>query len=242
MNGTLDTISIERLALSFIPVFIVIYILFRWSLNSKTALYAITRMLGQLTLAGYFLTYLFEAENWYIIAGCLSVMVFISSWISLRTIARNRKQLYLHALAANLIGGGLTLTLVSQAVLHLEPWFYPRYMIILGGMIFSNSMNCLSLAAERFSTELHRGSNYNSARNEALKTALIPITNTLFAVGLISFPGMMAGQIISGIDPIIATRYQIMVMCMIYGSAGLSSAIFLTFAKKFQKEIAAQPD
>ncbi|MES0492100.1 MAG: ABC transporter permease [Leptospirales bacterium] len=237
MNEPLDTISIERLAISFIPVFIVLYILFRWSLNSKTALYAVSRMLAQLTLAGYFLKYLFEAQNWYIVLASLCVMVSVSSWISLRTIAKNRTRLYIHTFGAILIGGGSTLMLVTQAVLNLEPWFYPRYMIILGGMIFSSSMNCVSLAADRFFKELQKGSNYNNARNEALKTALIPITNTLFAVGLITFPGMMAGQIISGVDPFIAIRYQIMVMCMVYASAGLSSALFLVFVKKSREEI-----
>ena len=51
--------------------------------------------------------------------------------------------------------------------------------------------------------------------------------HSLFAVGLVSLPGMMTGQILSGISPLIAVRYQIMVMCMIFGSAGLSSACFL---------------
>jgi putative ABC transport system permease protein len=68
---------------------------------------------------------------------------------------------------------------------------------------------------------------YLEARQTALRTALIPITNSLLAVGLVSFPGMMTGQILSGVDPLVAARYQIMVMCMIYGAAGLSAALFL---------------
>ncbi|MCK5208238.1 MAG: ABC transporter permease, partial [Cyclobacteriaceae bacterium] len=51
-------------------------------------------------------------------------------------------------------------------------------------------------------------------------------------------PGMMTGQILSGISPFIAARYQIMVMCMVYGSAGISSAIFLTLVKSdFVKKV-----
>jgi len=56
---------------------------------------------------------------------------------------------------------------------------------------------------------------------------LIPITNSLFAVGLVSLPGMMTGQILSGISPHVAVRYQIMVMCMIFSAVGLSSYLFL---------------
>jgi len=42
---------------------------------------------------------------------------------------------------------------------------------------------------------------------------------------------MMTGQILSGVSPFIAARYQIMVMCMLFGSAGISSASFLALVK-----------
>jgi len=64
-----------------------------------------------------------------------------------------------------------------------------------------------------------------------VRASLIPITNSLFAVGLVSIPGMMTGQILSGVSPIIAVRYQIMVMCMVFSAAGISSACFLTLVK-----------
>jgi putative ABC transport system permease protein len=92
-------------------------------------------------------------------------------------------------------------------------------------------MNGVSLAAERLQAEMERGVDYAKARGISLRAALIPITNSLFAVGLVSLPGMMTGQILSGISPIIAIRYQIMVMCMIFSAVGLSSAIFLIYVK-----------
>ena len=98
-------------------------------------------------------------------------------------------------------------------------------------MIFASSMNGVSLAAERLRAELERNISYNNARGIALKAALIPITNSLFAVGLVSLPGMMTGQILSGISPLVAVRYQIMVMCMVFSAVGLSSYIFLVIAK-----------
>jgi putative ABC transport system permease protein len=61
---------------------------------------------------------------------------------------------------------------------------------------------------------------------------MIPVINSLFAVGLISLPGMMTGQILSGVSPLIAVRYQIMVMCMLFGAAGLSTVCFLTMIRK----------
>jgi putative ABC transport system permease protein len=98
-------------------------------------------------------------------------------------------------------------------------------------MIFSNAMNSVSLAAERLGAELAQGSRYEQARNIALQAALIPITNSLLAVGLVALPGMMTGQILSGVSPLLAMRYQIMVMCMVYGSAGISAACFLTLSR-----------
>ena len=94
-------------------------------------------------------------------------------------------------------------------------------------------MNSISLAAERLDAEINRNESYQTARNIAFNASLIPIINSLFAVGLVSLPGMMTGQILSGVSPFIAARYQIMVMCMIFGSAGLSTACFLIFTKAF---------
>jgi putative ABC transport system permease protein len=104
-------------------------------------------------------------------------------------------------------------------------------MIPLAGMIFANAMNSVSLAGERLEAEITRSSSYEEARNIALKASLIPITNSLFAVGLVSIPGMMTGQILSGVSPLIAARYQIMVMCMVFAAAGISSTIFLIAVK-----------
>jgi putative ABC transport system permease protein len=78
---------------------------------------------------------------------------------------------------------------------------------------------------------MDRNIDYMTARGIALRAALIPITNSLFAVGLVSLPGMMTGQILSGISPLIAVRYQIMVMCMIFSAVGISTAIFLILIK-----------
>ena len=64
------------------------------------------------------------------------------------------------------------------------------------------------------------------------RASMIPSINSFLAVGLISLPGMMTGQILSGVSPLIAVRYQIMVMCMIFGAAGLSTVCFLTMIRR----------
>ena len=118
-------------------------------------------------------------------------------------------------------------------VLELRPFHSAQYVIPLAGMVFASAMNSISISisicAEGFQSERNRGEKITVAREFAFKAALIPITNALFDVGLVSLPGMMTGQIIAGVDPPIAARYQIMVMCMLFSSAGLSAACFLYF-------------
>ena len=231
MNNSIQIIPFTNLALAFIPVLVVVVIMYKWSLNIKSAFYAISRMLVQLMVIGYFLAHIFEANSAWVVLAVVTVMVFASSWIALRTTTIKRTLLYKKTLYSVVLGGGITFLLVTQAVLNLNPWYSPRYVIPLAGMIFASSMNSVSLAVERLTAEIERNVDYQQARNTALRTSLIPITNSLFAVGLVSLPGMMTGQILSGISPLVAVRYQIMVMCMIFGSAGISSALFLKLVK-----------
>ena len=231
MNGSLQTIPLFNLSLAFIPVLITIFILFKWSLKSTNALYAVSRMLVQLLLIGYFLTYIFESDSAGIVLVILAVMVFSSSWIALGTIAERRLELYKHALISIAFGGGVTLLLITQGVLVLDPWYSPQSMIPIAGMVFANVMNSVSLAAERLNAEVSRNVSYDVARKIALQSSLIPVINSLFAVGLVSLPGMMTGQILSGVSPLIAARYQIMVMCMVFGASGIATAYFLVLVK-----------
>jgi len=239
VNETIQTIPLFNLSVAFVPVLVTLIILFKWSLNASNALYAISRMLVQLLLIGYFLTYIFESESATVVIMILAVMVFASSWIALGTVADKRMQLYKHAFMALAIGGGITLLLISQGVLALDPWYSTPSMVPIAGMIFANAMNSVSLAAERLNAEISRNVPYDEARMIAFQSSLIPVINSLFAVGLVSLPGMMTGQILSGVSPLIAVRYQIMVMCMIFGSAGIATAYFLVLARPvFQKDSA----
>ncbi|MFT5426779.1 MAG: putative ABC transport system permease protein [Gammaproteobacteria bacterium] len=231
MNNVVELIPIPNLAWTFVPVLIVIGILYWWSLDVRTTIYAVIRMLIQLLLIGYALVYIFETDNAWVVVLILAVMLLASSWIAVRPINQKKSSDYLNAFISISISGVCTLWLVTQTVLELQPWFLPHYMIPLAGMIFANSMNSVSLAAERYESEIANGVSPIDARHTALHASLIPTINMLFAVGLVSLPGMMTGQILSGVSPHIAVRYQIMVMCMIFGSAGISSACFLTLTK-----------
>ena len=227
MTGSVPEIGFAGLATAFLPAVVVIALMYRWRAGGGTALHATLRMLVQLLLIGYVLVYVFETDHAAVIAGVLAVMLIAASIISVRTLNERSRAHYVRAFAAISTGGLLTLLLVTAGVLRIEPWFAPRYVVPLAGMIFAGAMNAVSLAAERFETERARSETYETARRRAFRTAMIPVDNSLFAVGLVALPGMMTGQVLSGVSPLVAARYQIVVMTMLLGAAGLSSAVYL---------------
>lgn len=228
----MQTISLTNLVISAVPALLVIAIMLKWSLAASNTIWAILRMLVQLLLIGYFLAFIFASDSAMLVLLVLSVMLSAASWIALGTVQKLRKTWFFYALIAILLGGGLNLLIVGQGVLALSPWYLPQTLIPLAGMIFSNAMNAVSLAAERLVSELKHDNDYIRARNQAFQTSMIPMLNSLFAVGLVALPGMMTGQILSGVSPLIAVRYQIMVMFMTFAAAGISSAIFLVLTQK----------
>ena len=232
MKEPLPEIGILYLAIAMLPALAVLVIIYRWSLGVRSYAWAILRMLVQLSIVGYVLTFIFRSDQWWIILTVLLVMLSAASWIGLGPVSEHRLHYYSKAWIAVALGGGVTLYLITQAVLQVEPWFKPRYVVPLGGMTFSVAMNAMSIAAERFFAEHKNRADYWSARNAGMKAALIPITNSLLSVGIVSLPGMMTGQILAGTDPLVAAKYQIMVMGMFFGSGGLSAALFLFFLKE----------
>lgn len=224
-------IPLWRLSLAFIPMIIVLIYYARLGIARKNTLIATFRMLLQLSLVGFVLKFLFTSDNPVVISGFLALMLAMTSWISLQSVKEHRRQLYLRALISLAIGCLPTLAIIIFGVLNHTPWYEPKYLIPLAGMIFSNAMNALSLSAERYDKERAYGHSIDDSRKMALQAALIPLTNTFLAVGLVSFPGMMTGQILAGADPLLAARYQIMVLAMAFGSAGLSSTVYLLKSK-----------
>jgi len=231
VNASVQAISFPSLIWVFVPAAVVIAVLMRWTSAARTAVYAVARMLVQLLLIGYVLVYIFKADKPWVIVSVLTVMLIAASVIAIRPLRNKGPGLLRNAFVAILVGGVLTLALVTQVVIDIEPWFLPRYLVPLAGMVFASSMNAVSLAAERLESELGRPVEFTEARATALNASLIPLINSLFAVGLVSLPGMMTGQILSGVSPFVAAKYQIVVMCMIFGAAGMSAAIYISLAR-----------
>ena len=240
MEDALTMIPVTRLAIAFVPVAVALAIYVRWSLGAWNGVYATLRMVIQLLAIGYALSFIFDADQPYFVLLVLMVMMGAAAWIALGPLGPRKAQRLGVAFAAIAASGIATLALVTQGVLALDPWYEPRTVIPLAGMIFSAAMNAVSLAAERQVAELRNRVAAESARRKAFDAAMIPQVNTLFAVGLVALPGMMTGQILSGVEPLLAVRYQIMVMAMLFGVSGISAAIYLVLAERLG--LATPPD
>ena len=227
MSDSADVIELLPLALMLVPVAAVIAIMAAWRAKPASAVYATFRMLAQLLLVGYALVFIFTSARWWLVSAIVILMMVVSSWIALRPLETRSGALYRDSLFSISLSGLAVLGLVVGLVVPSDPWYEPRVVIPLAGMVFANSMNVVSLAAERFQSEVGRGSDLIEARNTAFSASLIPLINSYLAVGLVSLPGMMTGQILSGTSPLVAVRYQIMVMCMLLGAGGLAAALFL---------------
>lgn len=220
------TISWLDLAWCIVPIALVGIIYWLWLDDIKELAIASTRMLVQLISVGYLLIVIFENPSPFTSLFILVVMFSVAAWISIGPVKHHKGILLPSALALSFaVLFHLLLSLVF--VLNVEQWYAPRILIPLAGMYFANTMTTISLSAERYYAELSHENSPLQARNLAFKAAMIPQINGLLAVGLVALPGMMTGQILSGVSPLIAVRYQIMIMTMLLGACGVGSALLL---------------
>jgi len=200
------------------------------------------RMFAQLLLVGYMLHLVFSLEKALPVLLILIVMLgFAIQTIGARVQVK-MPRFYRVVGTAILFGcGGMTFFFCTL-VIGLNPWYDPRYLIPLAGMVIGNSMTGASLAVERLSAEFRErhdeietvlclgGSVQRAAEpavSSAFRAALIPSINAMAAMGLVFLPGMMTGQILSGTAPLVAVKYQIAIMCVITGSVALTTFLIL---------------
>ncbi|MEO0604333.1 MAG: ABC transporter permease, partial [Myxococcota bacterium] len=147
----------------------------------------------------------------------------------------------------------------STLVIRVEPWWAPRYLVPLVGMILGNALTGVSLGVDRALTVVEEqqhaleallalgASRLEAARPvaaEALRTGMIPILNAMSAVGLITIPGMMTGQILGGAEPALAARYQLLILFLIAGAVALGTtiAVFAVLAWLIDDDPKLRPD
>lgn len=198
------------------------------------------RMVLQLVLVGYVLTFLFAAVSplWTALAA-LTMVLFASREI----VARQKRRLpslwgYGLGAACMLLAAGTVTMFALLTALRPDPWYHPRYVLPLLGMILGNTMTGISLGLDVLTNSLVReragveaclalgGTRYQALLpivRDALRNGFMPIMNSMAAIGLVSLPGMMTGQILAGVEPVDAVKYQLLIMFLIAGGTGLGT-------------------
>jgi putative ABC transport system permease protein len=125
-------------------------------------------------------------------------------------------------------------------IINVDPWYAPQYAIPLLGMMLGNTMSGIAVALDRLTQttwelktvvegRLMLGASWGDAigeiRRDSIRSGLIPIINAMSVAGVVSLPGMMTGQILSGSPPMEAVKYQILIMFLIAGGTGFGTIL-----------------
>jgi putative ABC transport system permease protein len=203
-------------------------------LEHETAV-ALVRGFVQIVAVGSILVLVFRGPSW------TSVFVLLFMMLAAAATSARRAQGISGAFVVSFYGiaGGAGVVIASMTVLGVID---PRMasLIPVGSMIIASAMNSVALALERFRSELaanvgliEAGLALGAAPNRvvaphveaAVSAAMIPRIDTLRALGIVWIPGLMAGMVLAGSDPIYAAIYQFVVVAMIVAASGLSSVI-----------------
>lgn len=206
----------------------------------KQLFVAAVRTVVQLLLVGYILRIVFSLNHPAALAVVIIFMILAATQAAVGRPSRRFKGMVFTALLAISLTGLVVAFTVTEIVIGVEPWFNPRYVIPLMGMVLGNALTALSLCYDHLLESLierrdvvemelaHGATRWEAVRepiSAAVRHSLIPAVNAMMVVGIVSLPGMMTGQILAGADPIDAVKYQIVVMFMITAAAAMAAII-----------------
>lgn len=218
------------------------------SLNlEKDLIIGTIRTFAQLFLMGYILRIIFDINNAALVLSIFTFMILFAAWTIYGRINERQISFFLPVFFSMLISFTFVAFMVTAVIVQVKPWWTPQYFIPLGGMVIGNSMNAIAIALERLlgglranrreiEMKLCHGADYKEASDEILKEAMragmIPSINSMMAVGVVFIPGMMTGQILAGADPVLAIKYQIVIMIMIVGATATGTLITILIIRK----------
>lgn len=255
MQTSITEISLLQLSLSTAYVLTVLIIVKRMGLHrNKTIIVASFRMIVQLILAGFVLIYLFaNPSSWSILLVYLLMQTFAVFNTFKRVKVPLTNQLKKLIAISLIVGSTISLIYFLIIVVGNNVWNKPQYFIPLAGMIIGNAMTGISLAINRLVDGMHTERDLiegalmlgattrdasKSVVNKAFDAAILPTLNSMIGMGIVILPGMMTGQILSGVAPFTAIKYQIAIMFGILGGVALSLLLFINYGYKvfFNKE------
>ncbi|GAJ27885.1 ABC transporter permease [Acidomonas methanolica] len=199
---------------------------------ARNLLTSAVRMAIQLLLVGNVLLFVFTRSSVW-----LTVLVVACMFAAAAYEAGARQTIRLPTVWHFAIGTMATFTGTTVAVLtglltvlHPHPWYQARSAIPMVGLLLGNVMNATSLSMNALLSDVSRDRRAVEARislgasrfgamrgvmRQAIRTALLPTFNQMAAAGIITLPGIMTGQVLAGMNPIDAARYQIVLMSLI---------------------------
>lgn len=243
------SLELYRVVASYIFVIILLIIVRKKNIGrEKEIIIATLRMTIQLTLVGYILIYVFENVNLLFTILISIIMVCFAIYTAIKRANRPPSKKLKRVIAISLsIGTLVSLFYFLIIVINAKPWYDPKNFIPIAGMLIGNSMTGISLGINN----LTEGMNSNKDRIEqalmlgakpkdavkdivdhSFDASILPTINSMLGMGIVFLPGMMTGQILSGLSPILATQYQIAIMLGILGSVSLSVIIFVEYGYK----------
>lgn len=203
---------------------------------ARSLLIAGARMVVQLLLVGLVLHSVFALQSPWLVAGVLVAMLGAATWETLGRQDRRFTGPWSWGLGAGTMTvATLPVTALAMVVLQPTPWFEPQFSIPMFGIVLGNTMSGVSVTLNAFTTAIAReqraiearlalGASRHRAlagvRRQALRSGIIPIINQMSAAGIITLPGMMTGQILAGMPPLEAAKYQVFVLALLAGAAG----------------------
>ncbi|MBW3091007.1 ABC transporter permease [Bifidobacterium miconisargentati] len=196
----------------------------------KTLLWSACRALLQLCAMGFIIGYVIRTNNVFLVFAVIAVMLVAAVQITLSRAKGIPKGLAGPVLLSLTITMLLMISLVTELVVRPHPWYAPQLVVPLTGMLLGNTVSALAVGLSRFyesmnerrdeiDTLLALGSTaWEAARPSivsSIRLGLLPTTATLASCGIVTIPGMMAGQVIAGGDPLEAAKYQFVVFAAI---------------------------
>ncbi len=219
----------------------------------KSLAIATLRTFVQLTALGLVLRWVFGVDSPWLVLGILALMMAAAAHTIVRRSPDAPPGIFASSLFTMLLTGFTVTFAVTGLIVQVEPWYLPRYVIPIAGMVLGNSMNGVALALERTFADMDQRSGeilaltalgaspWEAAGDSirvAIRAGLIPTINSMAAAGVVFIPGMMTGQILAGADPVAATGYQIVVMLMVSAATAMGSvlAVLLSYRKRFSAD------
>ncbi len=243
MNGIIHLSMIQVLLAYVFMMMVLVIVTLRRIPRHREIIISSLRMTLQLVLAGYILVYIIEHPHPLVTAGIIILMeIFAIHTIFKKHKTALSKELKKVIVASISLGTLSCLLYFLWMVVQISPWYSPQYFIPIAGMIIGNAMTGISLGVksliENMSTQraqveeaLVLGATPKMATrniiNDTFDSAILPTINSMIGMGIIFLPGMMTGQILSGISPTTAIAYQIAIMLGILGSVALSVILLL---------------